>query len=69
MIRELTVDEVNNVSGGDAMNHVFSWTGSVAGGLAGYTLANGLRGAAMGGLVGFGLGVTFGGLYYLATHH
>ena len=69
MIRELTVDEVNNVSGGNAMNHVFGWTGSVAGGLAAYTFGHGLRGAAMGGLVGFGLGVTFGGLYYLATHH
>ena len=66
MIRELTISEVEDVSGGDAMDHSINWASTV-GGIAAGAFTGGLRGAAMGGLAGFAVGALLGGIYSMAS--
>ena len=66
MIRELTLSEVEDVSGGDAMNTSISWVSTV-GGVASGMFSGGVRGAIGGGLAGFAVGALMGAIYSMAS--
>ena len=66
MIRELTLSEVEDVSGGDAMNTPISWVSTV-GGVASGMFSGGVRGAIGGGLAGFAVGALMGAIYSMAS--
>ena len=71
-MQTLKFNEINNVSGGGGASAVFgvasTWASTVGGGAVGYIVANGARGALVGGAVGFGLGALIGLGFYLATN-
>ena len=65
-MRVLTMDELDQVSGGDAMDSATSWAGTTMGAMTG-AFYGGLRGLAYGGLAGFAIGAALGGAYSLAS--
>ena len=65
-MRLLTMDELDQVSGGDAMDTATSWAGTTMGAMTG-AFYGGLRGLAYGGLAGFAIGAALGGVYSLAS--
>lgn len=66
MIRELTISEVEGVSGGDAMNTSINWVSGV-GGVATGMATGGVRGAIGGGVAGFAVGALIGAIYSMAS--
>jgi hypothetical protein len=58
-MRELTLDEIEQVSGGSIIGD-YAADGGALGTLGGTIFTNTLKGAARGGLVGAGMGAAFG---------
>jgi hypothetical protein len=70
MIRELTINEVDEVSGDDVGGLVMGIAGGWASTVSGFgtaALVGGVRGGLVGGAVGFGVGVAIGVGYYFAA--
>ena len=66
LMRELTLDELDQVAGGDAMDAATSWAGTTMGAMTG-AFYGGLRGLAFGGFAGFAIGAALGGAYSLVS--
>ncbi|GHD22078.1 hypothetical protein GCM10007052_33410 [Halioglobus japonicus] len=64
--RELTLSEIERISGAGPMELATGWAGTAMGALSG-GLTGGLRGLAIGGVGGFALGLAMGTAYSLAT--
>ncbi len=70
MIRELTINEMEEVSGGDVgglvMGVAAGWVTAVSG-VGTWMLVGGVRGSLVGGAVGFAVGSAIGVGYYFAS--
>ncbi|MEX0964636.1 MAG: hypothetical protein WDZ52_11420 [Pseudohongiellaceae bacterium] len=65
-MRELTLDEIEQVSGGGTIGE-YTADGGGLGSIAGTLFTGTLRGAASGGMMGGLLGASFGGGYMIGT--